>query len=98
MHLRFEWDEAKNRRNRLKHRISFETAKSVFDDPSHVSLLERIDEAEERWQTLGTVEGAVVVLVVHTYREADGAEVVRIRSARKATPTERRWYEKSGPQ
>ncbi len=32
--MRFQWDEVKNRRNRRKHKISFENAKLVFDDPS----------------------------------------------------------------
>lgn len=31
--MRFEWDEAKNQRNLLKHRVRFETAALVFDDP-----------------------------------------------------------------
>lgn len=92
--MRFEWDEAKNRRNRVKHRISFDTAQAVFDDPDHLSLQDRTVEGEERWQTLGLIDGVVVVLVAHTYRE-DG-EVVRIISARKATPLERSVYEKGG--
>ncbi|HEY5161717.1 MAG TPA: BrnT family toxin, partial [Terriglobales bacterium] len=31
--MRFEWDEEKNRRNKLKHGISFQAAAVVFDDP-----------------------------------------------------------------
>ncbi|HEY6307980.1 MAG TPA: BrnT family toxin, partial [Candidatus Angelobacter sp.] len=31
--MRFEWDEAKNRQNLAKHKISFEMATMVFDDP-----------------------------------------------------------------
>jgi uncharacterized DUF497 family protein len=31
--MRFEWDEAKNGRNLLKHDVRFETAVLVFDDP-----------------------------------------------------------------
>lgn len=31
--LRFDWDEAKNRQNRHKHGVGFETAALVFDDP-----------------------------------------------------------------
>jgi uncharacterized DUF497 family protein len=36
--MRFEWDEDKNRRNLAKHKVSFETAKSVFDDPRMLSI------------------------------------------------------------
>jgi uncharacterized DUF497 family protein len=94
--LRFEWDEAKSRRNRVKHRISFETAMSVFDDPNLLSLFDRIADGEERWQSLGLIDGVIVALVAHTYREEEGDEAIRIISARKATPRERTWYEKGG--
>ena len=91
--MRFEWDEKKNQANRRKHKVSFETATLVFEDPHAISVLERIEEGEERWQTVGIAGGVVVMFVAHTYRESDGEEVVRIISARKATPRERSMYE-----
>ena len=91
----FEWDEAKNRRNRVKHRISFETAQSVFDDPNLLSQFDRIVDGEERWHSLGMIDDVLVVLVAHAYREREGGEVVRIISAPKATRSERNWYEKN---
>jgi len=94
--MRLEWDEAnKNRRNLAKHCISFETAKLVFEDPHALSIQDRAVEDEERWQTLGMIGGLVVVLVAHTYREENGEEVIRLISARKATPLERRAYEEN---
>jgi uncharacterized DUF497 family protein len=90
--LRFEWDDKKNARNRRKHRISFETAVLVFQDPRRVTVFDSEVDGEERWHTVGLVKGQIVVLVVHTM-EGDGDEVVRMISARKATPTERRIYE-----
>lgn len=89
----FEWDEEKNRKNLAKHKVSFETAKLVFEDPRAVSLLERIEEGEERWHTVGMAGGVVILLVVHTHRGQGGEEVTRIISARKATPRERKIYE-----
>jgi uncharacterized DUF497 family protein len=86
--MRFEWDEEKNRRNLAKHRISFQTAKLVFEDPN-VHIQERVVEGEERWKALGLIGGILVVLVVHTRSEEGGEDVVRIISARKAAPTER---------
>jgi hypothetical protein len=65
----------------------------VFDDPRAVSQLERVKDEEERWQTLGLAGGIMILLVVHTYREQSGEEVLRIISARKATPRERTVYE-----
>jgi uncharacterized DUF497 family protein len=90
--MRFEWDETKNRRNRRKHGVSFETAELVFEDPRAVSILDQIVDTEERWQTLGRLAD-VVLLVAHTYREQNHEEVIRIFPARKATPREPRIYE-----
>ena len=90
--MRFEWDEVKNRRNLRKHKISFQTASLVFGDPYARSMQDRVVEAEERWQTLGMIRG-IIVVVAHTYREEGGELVIRIISARKATPAERRAYE-----
>ena len=97
-HIRFVWDEAKNRG---KHGLSFEEASHVFFDPLHLSLQDRIENGEQRWQTLGQVDGIAILLVAHTFTE-DGPidsltdepiEVVRIISARPATRKERRRYE-----
>jgi uncharacterized protein len=88
--VEFAWDERKNRINKRKHRISFETAIAVFDDPFQVSRQDREVETEERWQTIGVVRGIRVLLVAHTVQEGDA--MIRILSARKATPQERRIY------
>jgi uncharacterized DUF497 family protein len=86
------WDEAKNRANRLKHGVSFETARLVFDDPFHISVPDRHEHGEERWTTVGMVGSVVILVVVHTYGEVNGEEIIRIISARKATKGERERY------
>ena len=91
----FVWDESKNQSNQLKHRISFETAARVFDDPHHVSYVDSVVDGEVRWHTIGLREAVVLVLVVHTVREKHGEEEIRIISARKASPRERTLYEAS---
>ncbi len=91
--MRFEWDEAKDRRNRFKHRVSFETAIKVFFDPFHVSRQDRFVAGEERWQTIGMVDGVLILLVAHEIDEE--GEAIRIISARKATPRERTEYEEA---
>jgi uncharacterized DUF497 family protein len=93
--MRFLWDEGKSRRNVAKHKVSFETAQLVFDDPYAISRLDQVTETEERWHTLGLVHGIVVLLVAHTYREQGGEEVIRIISARTATSYERNMYEQN---
>lgn len=93
--MRFEWDAEKNRRNRAKHKISFEAAQFVFDDPYAFSIRDRVVNGEERWQTTGRAAGISVLLVVHANREERGEDVIRIITARKATPRERRLYEEA---
>ena len=91
--MRWTWDEDKNRRNRRVHGLSFETAALVFDDHLAASRPD-YSAGEERWQTIGMIDG-VIVLLVHTWPESDssGEEVGRIISARKATVHERKAYE-----
>jgi uncharacterized DUF497 family protein len=88
--VEFTWDERKHRVNQRRHGISFDTAVLVFDDPYHVSVQDCEVEGELRWQTIGMVGGLHVLLVAHTVDEDE--EVVRIVSARKATPRERNAY------
>jgi uncharacterized DUF497 family protein len=87
-----EWDAAKAARNFRKHGIRFEEAALVFDDPLAASALERIENGEERWQTVGLVGGCLLLLVAHTVH-VDEVEIIRIVSARRADPTERKNYE-----
>jgi uncharacterized DUF497 family protein len=95
--VRFEWDEARNRSNRRKHRISFEEASQVFRDPLHLSTPDRIEDGEQRWRTFGLVGGFAILMVAHTIAEEDAedglVEVIRIISARPADRSERRRYE-----
>jgi len=92
--MRIIWDQSKNRSNRLKHKISFEVASLVFEDPFQINIMDRIENGEERWQTLGMVGNVVLLLVPHTSAEQEYEEVVRVISARKATRKERQKYEK----
>lgn len=91
--LRFEWDPPKAARNKAKHKLSFELAKEVFFDPFVLTELDGYEHGEERWRTIGAI-GSALVLVIHTTRENEaGEEVIRIISARRAEPKERRHYE-----
>ena len=93
--MQFEWDEDKNQSNQNKHGIGFDIAKLVFSDPLHLSVQDRFEDGEERWQTIGLVGGVVLILVAHTYRLESGDEIVRIISARKAIKRERMRYEQA---
>ncbi len=92
--MRILWDEAKNRSNRKKHGISFETAALVFLDPMHLSRKDRVVDGEERWQTIGRVQGMLLVLVAYIVLSEE-EEVIRMFSARKVTRQERKEYEEA---
>jgi uncharacterized protein len=72
----FSWDERKNRSNRRNHGISFDTAARVFLDPFHMSRQDRIVDGEGRWQTIGLVNG-LLILVAHTVVDEED-EIIRI--------------------
>ena len=85
--MKFEWDEEKNRINKRKHKISFETAAHVFYDPDYIEMYDfehSIDE--DRYIALGKVGD--VLFVVFTERK----ETIRLISAGLATIAERRIY------
>jgi uncharacterized protein len=90
---RFEWDPSKAASNLRKHGVSFETVVRVFSDPHALVEQDRIANGEERWQTIGVLEGVVMLVVAHTVGEQDDIEVIRIISARRANRGERRRYE-----
>lgn len=91
--MRIIWDQNKDRSNRVKHKVSFEVASLVFEDPFQMSRIDRVVDGEERWQTIGLVGGVLLLLVAHTWEDADGEIVVRVISARKADAHERKRYE-----
>ena len=84
----FQWDDAKAARNYAKHSITFEAARSVFDDPYVLDWVDDgQDEGEQRFAALGMVEGRLL-FVAYAIR----GDSIRIISARRATPFERRRY------
>ncbi|MDW8326212.1 MAG: BrnT family toxin [Anaerolineales bacterium] len=95
MKLVFEWDAKKAKVNLKKHRISFEEAKTIFNDPLLVTFPdEEHSEAEERFISIGISASNRVLLAIHTeHEEAKDSLVIRIISCRRATASERRVYE-----
>jgi len=86
------WDPRKSERNKRKHRVDFAEAATVFRDPLLRVMpdLEHSQE-EERWLALGKSVAQSLLVVVHTENE----NRIRIISARKAEPKERRQYEET---
>ena len=91
--LRFEWDEEKAEDNWREHKIAFEDAKLVFYDPNRITEPDyRFEYGEERLRTLGMAANFLLLVAGWTDRSNDETEIIRIISAREATPRERRRY------
>jgi len=90
--MKYTWDEKKSKINYEKHGIRFEEAQVIWSDPNS---LEYFDTAhsflEERYIRVGLNPWRGILLVVFCERE--GAEIIRIISARRATFQERIEYE-----
>lgn len=85
--MEYEWDENKNRKNTEKHKVNFEEAKTVFDDPNAIEL-EAARNGEYRIIRIGKTATKFILLVVYTLRGL----VVRLISARQANTDERNLY------
>jgi uncharacterized DUF497 family protein len=85
---KFVWSDKKAVSNYVDHGVTFEAARDVFNDPFAVEWLDdREPYGEDRYVILGIVENRLLY-VAYTMR----AEKIRIISARKAEPHERRRY------
>lgn len=84
------WDPKKAEINLQKHRVRFSDAETVLFDPFALTLEEQDVASEKRFVTIGSDAIGRVLVVVYSYR----IDTIRLISARKATPTERKKYEK----
>lgn len=85
----FEWDARKAAVNRRKHGIDFVDATAVFEDERALTVTDDITAVDAaRTLTLGRDALARVLVVAYTSR----GERIRLISARRATPNERRQY------
>lgn len=93
---RWTWDPQKARTNLRDHKVSFELAMRIFEDPMVASRRDPYPD-EVRWQSIGkpSSDSFIVLFVVHTdpVPQPGGEEEGRIVSARRATSHERVAYE-----
>jgi len=86
MAIEFEWDPDKSRRNRHKHRVTFEEAATVFGDPLALIFDEEVHSTDEQREIIiGHSNENRLLLVSFTERSGN----IRIISARRATKRER---------
>lgn len=95
--LHFEWDDVKAATNARKHGISFDLARTVFNDPLLLTVADlEHGEPEERWLSIERGSTGSMLSGAYVWTSGDtGVTKVRIISARKATQTETRQYEQS---
>jgi hypothetical protein len=92
--MEFEWDQSKNEHNEDKHRISFQDAILVFNDPRRLKIdTTRPEYGEQRSKALGNL-GPFVIAVVFTTR----GDCKRIIPARRARKDERQAYDQGAAQ
>lgn len=84
---KFEWDENKQKNNIDKHGIHFIDAIQIFSDINRIERTIKHKSGEDRFITIGEVNG-VVLLVVYTLR----GKSIRLISARRASKNERKYY------
>lgn len=96
--MKFEWNPKKEAINIQKHGITFGQASSVFTDPYALNKYDEEHSADEdRWLLLGKSINEVILVVVHTFKDQNDIELVRIISARKATKNESEAYQRRYP-
>ncbi len=88
--MELEWDRRKAASNLHKHGIDFADAATVLDDPMALTLSEH-REGEERFVSMGVDALGRTLVVIYTWR----GNSVRLISARRAAPNERRRYEEN---
>ena len=67
MALSFEWHEDKAATNLKKHGVSFEEAKTVFNDPLALTIKDpKHSQREQRFVDVGYSEGKRLLVVVYT--------------------------------
>ncbi len=91
MSITFEWDQNKAEANEEKHGITFEEAKTVFNDPFAITIDDPDhSDNEYRYIDIGISSKSSVLVLWYTERN----ENIRIIGCRKATKFERKTYGK----
>ncbi len=86
-----EWDSKKAEKNLEKHSVSFQEAASIFQDPLELTISDPDHSVGEfRYISIGMSSSDRILVVSYTER----GNSIRIISAREATRSERKQYEK----
>jgi len=89
MNVKVTWDPQKAETNLKKHKVRFSDAETVLFDPMALTIEDQDVGGERRFVSVGSDALGRVLVVVYTHRK----DAIRLISARRATPTERKYYE-----
>lgn len=90
--MKFEWDKKKAKSNLKKHKVGFDEAAEVFNDPLSITILDPLhSEDEERFTDIGITKKKRLLVVSYTERGSK----IRIITCREATVAERKKYEEN---
>ena len=88
--MEFEWDKNKAASNLSKHGVSFDEARTAFDDPLYIDFYDPDHSYDEhRYIIIGQSMQNSLLVISYTER----GNVIRLISARQATRKERETYE-----
>lgn len=88
--MTFEWDEEKAEANVAKHGVSFEEAKTIFDDPLYVDFYDPDHSQDEhRYIMIGLSNQGRLLIASYAGRN----DTIRMITARPITRSEREAYE-----
>ncbi|MDR3772330.1 MAG: BrnT family toxin [Terracidiphilus sp.] len=95
MVIRYTWDPEKDALNKRKHGLSLADGISALEDPDrNISIDGRFDYGEVRIVTAGRGGGKVLIVVsTEVGINAEGEEIARIISVRKAKWYEEDWFD-----
>jgi uncharacterized DUF497 family protein len=89
MRVTFEWDDGKARSNELRHGVTFDEGKTVFNDPFALTIPDPDhSQHEDRWIDIGFSSKGRLLVVWYTER----GDRIRIIGCRTATAAEHRSY------
>src|SRR5438132_9311783 len=90
--MRFEWDDEKANANLKEHGVSFDEAKTVFEDPLYVDFYDPDHSLDEhRYIIIGLSSRKRLLIVSYTERYDKN----RLINAREVTRSEREAYEEN---
>ena len=88
--MNFEWDLTKAELNRKRHRVTFEEARTIFEDAlARLKYDPEHSQVEQRLVAIGVSERGRLLVVAYCER----GDRIRLISARKPTRRERKSYE-----